>query len=348
VVPAKSPWLAVNLSAVLPGLGQIYDGSIRRGLAITLAHLGLGGWIGWSIFAPQGNTLRGLIALLPLVALYLFNLWDSHHAARRPLTLGQVSPLRYRSTDPWYPVALSHVLPGLGQLFLQQAIGAVVLLLVAITTTYLANFYPPLLPLPPLVWAVGCGWAYLSATPRRRQWGWLAGVLVAMVVVRSLVGAVPVLVRLQVEQCIVPSESMLPTLAVGDRTFVRRVAHYQPQLGDIVVFSNPDSTPALGKASDFPRADLAVKRVIGLPGQRVAVQDGRVWINGAPLVEPEQTEPIGYQWGPETVPRHHLFVLGDNRNFSRDSHVWGFIPQATVLGPAYKIYWPPHRIQPLG
>ncbi|MFH7241707.1 MAG: signal peptidase I [Spirulina sp.] len=343
----KSPWLAVNLSAVLPGLGQIYDGAVSRGVGIAAAHLGLLVFMGWSVFAPQGNTLRGLMTLIPFTALYLFNLWDSHHAARRLQTLDQVSPLRYRPTDPWYPVALSQVLPGLGQLFLQQIWVAGALLLAAISITSLANFHPWLIPLPPLIWALGCGLTYTSASRRPRQGKWLAGLLVALVAVRLLIGLTPVLVQQQVEQCIVPSESMVPTLEVNDRIFVRKRPNYQPQRGDIVVFSNPDKAPPSGVLLDPTVADLVVKRVIGLPGQWVEVRDGLVWVDGFALAEPYIAEPPLYFWGPQQVPPDHLFVLGDNRNYSRDSHIWGFIPQATVLGRAYKIYWPPQRIQPL-
>ncbi|MGF1570179.1 MAG: signal peptidase I [Nodosilinea sp.] len=340
----QSPWLAVNLSAVLPGLGQLYNGATAKGLTIAVAHLGLIGFIFWSIFAPQGNTLRGLLTLFPLLVLYLANLWDSHRHVRPGLTLEAVSPLRYRPADPWYPVLLSHVLPGLGQLFLQQALAGGLLLMLGIGTAYLANFHPLLLLIPPVIWAVGCGLAYAAAPASRRQWGMLAGLLIAIIIVRLMVGATPVLVRQGVEQCIVPSESMQPTLEVGDRTFVRRQPTYQPRSGEIVVFHNPERPPpAAGADSDT----LIVKRVIALAGQRVEVRQGQVWLDGSALAEPCLTESPDYQWGPQTVPKNHLFVLGDNRNNSRDSHVWGFLSQVNMLGPAYKIYWPPHRIQPL-
>ncbi|MBE9137614.1 signal peptidase I [Nodosilinea sp. LEGE 07088] len=341
----KSPWLAVNLSAALPGAGQIYDGAIARGIVIAIAFWGLIAFMLWSIFAPTGNTLRGLLGLGPLIGLYLFTLWDSHHVAKRGITLREFSPLRYQSQDPWYPVFLSQVLPGLGHLFLQQAAVGGLLLLLGIAIAYGANFNPRLLPLPPAIWAVGCGLAYRAAPTRRRQWGLLAGLLVAIVVTRCAISAIPFVVPRQVVQCIVPSESMLPTLAVGDRIFVRpQPPDFVPAVGDIIVFSNPERTP-IEQAGSLDQ--LMVKRVIALPGQQVAVRQGRVWIDGTPLADPHLKEPILYQWGPETVPADHLFVLGDNRNRSRDSHIWGFLPRPHVVGNAYKIYWPPQRVQPL-
>jgi signal peptidase I len=340
----KSPWLAVNLSAVLPGVGQIYDGAISRGIVIGLAHIALLGFIVWSIFAAQGNTARGILLLLPLLTLYLFNLWDSHHAARRVSSLAGVSPLRFVTNDPWYPVLLSHVLPGLGQLYLQRAAIGGVLLLLGIGTAYLANFYPILLPVSPIIWAAACGLAYWASPTPRRQWSILAGLLVAIVIMHVSISSVPIVVRQLVAQTIIPSESMLPTLEVRDRLFVHLGGNYQPQTGDVIVFYAPPHA----RLNRSPNEEiLVVKRVIGLPGQQVEVRDGLVWVNGKALDEPYIAEPPLYQWGPQTVPPGELFVLGDNRNASFDSHLWGFLPQPYLLGKAYKIYWPPHRVQPL-
>lgn len=345
VGPHKSPWLAVNLSAALPGMGQMYDGAIARGLFIAAAHLGLVAFIFWSIFAPRGNTLRGLITLIPLLSLYTFNLWDSHHVAKQGVTLNEFSPLRYQSNDPWYPVFLSQILPGLGHLFLQQAAVGGMLLILGILTAYLANFNPNLLPIPPIIWSVGCGLVYQVAPARQRQWHWLGGLLIAVLITRLVISSVPFIVSQKVVQCIVPSESMLPTLEVGDRIFVRpRPFEHPVATGDIIVFSNPEREP-IEPAGELE--NLMVKRVIALPGQQVEIRDGKVWLNGIPLVEPYLIEPIHYQWGPQTVPIDHLFVLGDNRNNSRDSHVWGFLPLTHMVGDAYKIYWPPQRVQPL-
>ncbi|WP_017301140.1 signal peptidase I [Nodosilinea nodulosa] len=341
----KSPWLAVNLSAALPGAGQLYDGAISRGILIAVAFWSLIAFILWSIFAPAGNTLRGLLTLVPLLSLYLVNLWDSHHAAKRGITLDQFSPLRYQSQDPWYPVFLSQVLPGLGHLFLQRVTVGGLLLLLGILTAYIANFHPALLPLPPLIWAAGCGLVYRAAPVQHRQWRLLATLLVAVIITRFALSSIPFIVPQEVVQCIVPSESMLPTLEVRDRIFVRpRPLDYNLSVGDIIVFSNPEITPSAQTGQLY---NLMVKRVIALPGQRVEIRLGRVWINNIPQIETFIQEPIGYRWGPQTVPPGHLFVLGDNRNNSRDSHVWGFLPRPHVVGNAYKIYWPPHRVQPL-
>ena len=192
----KSPWLAVNLSAVLPGAGQIYDGAIARGIVIALAHVGLIWFIVWSIFGAQGNTARGAVAAAALLCpLPIQTFWDSHHAARRVSSLANVSPLRFATSDPWYPVLLSHVLPGLGQLYLQRALVGGVLLLLGIGTAYLANFYPILLPVSPIIWAAACGLAYWASPTPRRQWGILAGLLAAIVIIHLSISSVPIVVQ---------------------------------------------------------------------------------------------------------------------------------------------------------
>jgi signal peptidase I len=139
---------------------------------------------------------------------------------------------------------------------------------------------------------------------------------------------------------------MAPTLEIGDRLFVRRNQTYRPTVGDIIVFIPP--TKAL---EDLPKATedlLYVKRVIGVPGQQITVKEGRIYAGNRLLEEAYAQVTPTYEWGPEVVPENSYFVLGDNRNDSHDSHVWGYVPDANVLGAAYKIYWPPDRVQPLG
>jgi signal peptidase I len=94
-----------------------------------------------------------------------------------------------------------------------------------------------------------------------------------------------------------------------------------------------------------------VKRVVGLPGERLQIRDNRVWVNGAPLTEPWGAAPIGYaepDWAAlgmpgGVVPPDALFVLGDNRNDSTDSHVFGPVPVPFVIGRAVLRVWPPGR-----
>ncbi len=138
----------------------------------------------------------------------------------------------------------------------------------------------------------------------------------------------------------IPSGSMLPTLQINDRLIVDKLSYRFniPQRGDIVVFS-PTST--LEKQNFH---DAFIKRVIGLPGDKVEVKGGRVYVNDQALRENYIEEDPQYQWGPQTVPTGAYLVLGDNRNNSYDSHYWGFVPREKIIGRAIVRFWPPNRL----
>ncbi len=130
----------------------------------------------------------------------------------------------------------------------------------------------------------------------------------------------------------VDGSSMEPTLHNGEFILVSKVNYKvgEPQRGDVVVF-------------DFPRniTQEYIKRVIGLPGEQIRIDGGKVYVDGQPMMEPYiQTAPT-YQ-GNWEVPEGNLFVLGDNRNNSSDSHNWGMVPLENVVGEAFFIYWPPN------
>jgi signal peptidase I len=137
----------------------------------------------------------------------------------------------------------------------------------------------------------------------------------------------------------IPSESMEPTLQVGDQVIVNRFSHHlgaQPEVGDIVVFHPPGA-----------RSETFIKRVVGVAGDRIAVREGHVVRNGRLREEPYARACGG---GPEcdmpratTVPNGHVYVMGDNRGESQDSRFWGPVPVSDVIGEAVAIYWPPGR-----
>ncbi|NJR50672.1 MAG: signal peptidase I [Leptolyngbyaceae cyanobacterium CSU_1_3] len=144
----------------------------------------------------------------------------------------------------------------------------------------------------------------------------------------------------------IPSGSMLPTLQINDRLIVDKLSYRfnNPQRGDIVVFS-PTST--LEKQNFH---DAFIKRVIGLPGDKVEVKNGKVYINDKAISENYIEEAPQYQWRPEMiglpdrVPLNSYLVLGDNRNNSYDSHYWGYVPREKIIGRAVVRFWPPHRV----
>lgn len=139
-----------------------------------------------------------------------------------------------------------------------------------------------------------------------------------------------------VEPFYIPSASMEPTLYPRDRIIVNKIVYkfHQPERGDVVVFKYP-----LDTQRDF------IKRVIALEGETVEVRDSYVFINGKRLEEPYLPHEIVAKFGPYQVPKGHIFVMGDNRNNSDDSRVWGPLNKEFLVGKALFIYWPPERLK---
>ncbi len=157
----------------------------------------------------------------------------------------------------------------------------------------------------------------------------------------------------------IPSGSMEPTLAPGDRVLVMK-AFDTPERGDIVVFENPrpGREPDRGIVDGFlhwlseglgfaqPADEDFIKRVVGLPGETVELRDGKVYVDGLEIEEPYlRGPPDTRDFGPVKVPKDKLFVLGDNRLNSNDSRYGlGFVPRDRVVGEAFVVIWPPSRI----
>ena len=141
----------------------------------------------------------------------------------------------------------------------------------------------------------------------------------------------------------IPTGSMQPTLEINDRLIIDKVSYRfdSPSRGDIVVFAPPE----ILEQQDFH--DALIKRVIGLPGDQVEVNDGNVFVNGQVLSENYTMEAANYELKPVDVPQNQYLVLGDNRNNSSDSHVWGFVPEEKIIGRAIIRYWPPNRVGPI-
>lgn len=133
----------------------------------------------------------------------------------------------------------------------------------------------------------------------------------------------------------IPSESMEQTIMTGDRVFGSRLAYVfgDPERYDIIIFKYPDN-----------EKELFIKRIIGMPGETVEIKDGKVYINGSkePLKDSFTPEtPVG-DYGPYTVPENSYFVLGDNRNYSKDSRFWNnpYVAEDKILGKAVLKYFP--------
>ena len=170
-----------------------------------------------------------------------------------------------------------------------------------------------------------------SALPKKQ---WLADLLE---IGKQLIFAVLLffLVDSIIDRVRVLNISMFPTFKEGEMLFVNKLAYRlgEVERGDIVTFHYP-----LDPTLSF------IKRAIGLPGDVVEVSDGQVRVNGIGLSEPYIVTPPDYT-GTWTVPPGSLFVLGDNRVDSADSHVWGFVPYSHLVGKVLMVYWPIDHIR---
>jgi signal peptidase I len=176
-----------------------------------------------------------------------------------------------------------------------------------------------------------------------------------------------------VKPYVIPSPSMLPTLKPGQRVLVNRFSHRigsNPKLGDITVFHPPAGAEAKlggecavagqgpsyvrgaanGQSCSRPTATAStktyIKRVVGMPGDRIEIRGGHVIRNGSPTKEPYAVacDEAVCNLAPIVIPRGSYFLLGDNRPNSNDSRFWGPVPRAWIIGKAVATYWPPDRI----
>jgi signal peptidase I len=342
------PWLAVNLSMSFPGFGQLYAGKKLKGLGFICLQGVVVAIAFWHIFSPNGNTVTGLLFLLVVILLYFVSLFDAYNCVIEQLNIPIIEKIPRTNKDPWFAVFLSRILPGLGHFYIEKAMFGAFFLSLFATFSSLSKILPNLLIVIPVILALSCCHVFISFPKPRRKGQQLLTLIAGIIFIFGAIGSyLPTWIQQKVELFEIPSESMLPTLQIGDRVFVNKVNNYLSRQGDLVVFKEPESAALLESKHDRKKEQFFIKRVIGEPGQIIRISENLVYINDQPLQENYIAQPPVYQWGPEQVPEQSYFVMGDNRNNSFDSHVWGFLANNLIVGRAYKIYWPPARIQSL-
>jgi len=161
-------------------------------------------------------------------------------------------------------------------------------------------------------------------------WSWVRDLVVSLVIA----GVVIVFLYQPVK---VEGTSMMPRLVDQERIFINKFVYEIEAIerGDVIVFRYP-----------YDQAKSYIKRVIGLPGETVAVVEGEVFINGEKLAEPYLIEEYRdrQSHAPEVVPLGQYYVLGDRRSSSNDSRVWGPVPRDSIYGKAVFVYWPVDRL----
>jgi signal peptidase I len=191
------------------------------------------------------------------------------------------------------------------------------------------------------------------------------GALLELVVIVALAIGLALLIQaFIVKPYQIPSESMEPTLDVGQRVLVDRVGYHfgDPDIGDIVVFHPPAGAvgegpecgvrPPPGEACPQPVDNEAdtnfIKRIVAGPGDRLSIKDGHPVVNGV-MAQEDFINPCrdgGSCNFPKTItiPSNEYFMMGDNRSHSDDSRFWGPVPRDWIIGQAFLTYWPPNRI----
>ncbi len=171
-----------------------------------------------------------------------------------------------------------------------------------------------------------------ATEPKPSLWDTIRPLLRETVETLILTAIIFVLIRSVAQNFRIEGYSMEPNFHDGQYLIVNKISYHLHDLerGDVIVFQYPRA----------PKRDF-IKRVIGLPGEKVEIRRGTVYVNDEQMKEPYDPNPGTYSWGPQTVPEGEYFVLGDNRNNSSDSHTWGMLPRGNVVGKAWGIYWPP-------
>ncbi len=351
------PWLALGLSMLAPGLGQLYAGRPYRAAVWFLGTTtALAATLSWVASAVRVNPREGILWYALLLGFDYGSWLDAWLVSRR-------RRLR-RRRRPALAAALSVLFPGLGHAYvLARRWPLRILLAAAFALPGLAIFAGTMLDATAIPgwprWLAGWPWplgmaagAALSAAAiahsyalafrmngHRTRLPRLTAGLWLLAAASWANAQLPweALLKERLRSFRIPSSSMEPTLLVGDRLWARRARSFAR--GEIVVFTPPHQ----------PQTDF-IKRVVGLPGEKLAVRGTKVLINGKSIREPwarwtaaVHETPGRDIFGPVKIPADSYFLMGDNRDNSMDSRWFGTVPAASIFGRAYKRYWPFHR-----
>ena len=366
----KEPWLAVNLSWLIPGCGQFYVKSYARGtIFIILAILFYIFWLA-SLMSTKCSIIPSLaIRLCGSIILPVFACVDAFKVAKRGNT-GEFETQRALSKDSWLAVFLSLLLPGLGHAYIRKGaffvLYAFIFLVLGILSMQAVYAVITLVLFRVLV----CFHAYFVSPIYREQKKETIIVFAILVLsVGCFVGILmPWIETTYFVQGSFPTwgSSMEPTIEGNDRIIINKLAYVwnDPEVADIIALKIPKYVQIPENAPERT-AYLLCKRVIAVGGETVEVKDGKVYVNGK-----ERRFIISRNFGenfkhkgqssgaqqlpslynvlgvvePYRVPADRYFLLGDNMRDSMDSRYFGAILKEEIIGKATKIYWPLRRI----
>lgn len=354
----KEPWLAVNLSKIFPGLGQIYSSDKIKGYFIIFIYLAIQLIGAYIIVSPTGNVLIGVGILLTSLFIWFWNLFDAYNCVKNKNS-SDFEYNRKQNKDPWKAMFLSQLFLGIGHFY----IGKWLFGIFAVTLIVISLLAPGLLSA--VTSSIVVAWvaylAYVFAPVRRENSKNLAFAVGILILISSMFsGALPYINRTYlIEARWIPSGAMEPTLHgtpnlwSADRILVdKSIYRFQaPQRGDIIVFK---PTEELQKEN---YQDAFIKRIVGMPGEKVEIKNGKVYINNQQLQEnrylsPGQMTSIDvctsapskpYLADKVTIPDNSYLALGDNRTQSYDGRCWGVVHRKFIIGKAAKIWFPLNR-----
>ncbi len=364
ITNVKEPWLAVWLSSICAGIGQLYSGSKQKGLFFVfvgiILDLSVLFFFVWFFLIP--SKLPFILAIIMFIGAIIFSVYNLFDAFNTAKTYNETHQLNLppRKKQPFLSLFLSSIIPGLGQFYNSQWLKGIGLFMVVII---IGGILKSIAPAGPLISRVFEGLATLwivndaysqavrmngessSLIEKFGQKKVLTVVIFWLLVPVILAGGLTVTIRHYFLQAYkIPADSMAPTLLKGDRLFANKWIYRfeDPKRGDLIVFKYQ-----VDQKKDF------IKRVVGLPGEKLKIENGRIYVNGELLDTPQFLKTTVYsnredwQYGKSgqviEIPQNSYFVIGDNPEKSVDSRQSGFVPRQFIKGKGYWIWWPQER-----
>lgn len=362
----REPWLALLLSIIFPGLGQIYYGRRTLGILIVISYTILCVIGIYLLLSINGNALYGLVIIFIALLLFLYSHVDSFFTSRANNSI-KFENLRRSSKDTWFAVFLNYFIPGIGNLYLKKWIAGVLILLGFFLAIFIDDYLDTLFFVSSCYVVLACWLVYRSSESIRDKSSKIILLVFVGVFIRTLIlDNTDIVKKYFYQPFTIPSGGMAPTLIPGDHVLVNKYKQ-NIEYGDVIVFIYPNAENEPSK-----KGIHYIKRVVGKPGDSIDFEGRNLVINGELInltnpihtkterlnvdvlefeenifgishkvqyKEDKQATTKGEYLPVDRIPDGQVFVLGDNRDYSKDSRYWGFVPTENIIGKAYKIHW---------